>query len=105
MLKNGGGYEVDILDLDKPIIDLLKRNHIHTLHELIDNFNFINKKGIGTTKGKKIRIAFAVWYAEQLSDDEQIDFLLDIIRINEEKEWEKHKETKGQQAKENSQRS
>lgn len=84
-VEKWGENSVDVLPLSEPLIDILKRNNIFTLDTLLKNLDFKSGKinGIGATKAKKIRIAFIEWYGSILSDDEQIEFLEDIIALNE----------------------
>lgn len=77
--------DVNELPTKEAIINVLKRNGVKTMGELVDNWDKIANnrlKDIGAMKGKQIRVAFLQWYGSILSDASQLEFLNDVIKLN-----------------------
>lgn len=77
--------DVSELPTGEAVVNVLKRNGVKTMGQLVDNWDKISNnrlKDIGAMKGKKIRVAFVQWYGSILSDESQIDFLDDIATLN-----------------------
>ena len=81
--KAFGETSVREMDLSERAKNSLGRGNIHTMNELVANFDNISKlRSCGKTTVKEIKNSFLQRWYETLDDDQVTDFWEEFIKVN-----------------------